>query len=108
MMEWMETRKDIHFSAYDTAFKLELIIKAHGLKQAEEYFEQLRSSVSLKAAYLPLLRGYVKGRLVQEAEAFMEKLNELGFLVTPHPFNEMMKLYDQNQQYNERCEEGVP
>lgn len=100
MMEWMETRKDVHFSAEDTALKLELIIKNHGLKRAEEYFEQLRSSsVSLKAAYLPLLRGYVKGRLVKEAEALMEKLNELGFLVTPHPFNEMMKLYEATRQY---------
>ncbi|KAJ0253123.1 Pentatricopeptide repeat-containing protein [Hirschfeldia incana] len=100
MMEWMEgNRKDIHFSADDTALKLELIIKAHGLKQAEEYFDQLQSSVSLKAAYLPLLRGYVKGRLVKEAESLMEKLNGFGFLVTPHPFNEMMKLYEATQQY---------
>ncbi|KAF8053977.1 hypothetical protein N665_1358s0012 [Sinapis alba] len=102
MMEWMETRKDVHFSAYDIALKVELIIKSHGLKQAEEYFEQLQSSDSLKvakSAYLPLLRAYVKGRLVQEAEALMEKLNVLGFLVTPHPFNEMMKLYEATHQY---------
>ncbi|WZZ36778.1 hypothetical protein YC2023_020179 [Brassica napus] len=31
---------------------------------------------------------------VQEGESLMEKLNGLGFLVTPHPFNEMMKLYE--------------
>ncbi|KAF3562428.1 hypothetical protein DY000_02011224 [Brassica cretica] len=100
MMEWVETRKDVNFSAYDTALKLELIIKARGFKQAEEYFEHLQSSVSAaRSAYLPLLRGYVKGRLVQEAEALMERLNVLGFLVTPHPFNEMMKLYEATRQY---------
>ncbi|KAL0692384.1 hypothetical protein Bca4012_059564 [Brassica carinata] len=98
MMEWMETQKDVHFSTYDTALRLELIIKTHGLKEAEVYFEQLSVKLA-KAAYLPLLRGYVKSKLVQEAEAFMEKLNGLGFLVTPHPFNEMMKLYEATHQY---------
>ncbi|XP_009129864.1 pentatricopeptide repeat-containing protein At5g27460 isoform X1 [Brassica rapa] len=98
MMEWMETQKDVHFSAYDTCLRLELIIKSHGLKQAEEYFEKLSLKAS-KASYLPLLRGYVRDKLVLEAESLMEKLNGLGFLVTPHPFNEMMKLYEATHQY---------
>ncbi|KAL1214902.1 Pentatricopeptide repeat-containing protein [Cardamine amara subsp. amara] len=102
MMKWMENQKDVQLSAYDIALRLELIIKTHGLKEAEEYFEQLlHSSASLKvakSAYLPLLRAYVKNKLVHEAEALMEKLNGLGFLVTPHPFNEMMKLYESTYQ----------
>ncbi|XP_010421607.2 PREDICTED: pentatricopeptide repeat-containing protein At5g27460-like [Camelina sativa] len=104
MMEWMEeNQKDVQLSAYDIALKLELIIRAHGLKQAEEYFEQLLdtcvSSRVAKSAYLPLLRAYVKRKMVKEAEALMEKLNRLGFLVTPHPFNEMMKLYEASYQF---------
>lgn len=103
MMEWMENQKYVQLSACDIALRLELIIKTHGLKEAEEYFEQLlHSSVSLrvaKSAYLPLLRAHVKKKLVKEAEALMEKLNGLGFLVTPHPFNEMMKLYEATGQY---------
>lgn len=103
MTEWMETQKDFQLSAYDHALRLELIIKNHGLKDAEEYFEQLQSSSAslkvAKSAYLPLLRAYVKEKLVKEAEALMEKLNGLGFLVTPHPFNEMMKLYETTHQY---------
>lgn len=100
MMEWMDTQKDV---TYDPALRLELIIKNHGLKDAEEYFEQLLTSSSsmrvAKSAYLPLLRAYVKRKLVKEAEALMEKLNGLGFLVNPHPFNEMMKLYETTYQY---------
>ncbi|CAN8265360.1 unnamed protein product [Cochlearia groenlandica] len=103
MMEWMETRKGVELSGYDTTLKLELIIENHGLKEAEEYFEKLlQGSASLKvakSAYLPLLRAYVKKKMVQEAEAFMENLNVSGFLVTPHPFNEMMKLYESTCQY---------
>ncbi|KAG2284038.1 hypothetical protein Bca52824_055258 [Brassica carinata] len=98
MMEWMETQKEVHFSADDTCLRLELIIKSHGLHKAEEYFEKLSVKLA-KASYLPLLRGYVKSKLVQEGESLMEKLNGLGFLVTPHPFNEMMKLYEATRQY---------
>ncbi|CAE6124103.1 unnamed protein product [Arabidopsis arenosa] len=103
MMEWMENQKEIQLSVYDISLRLELIIKTHGLKQAEEYFEKLlNSSVLLrvaKSAFLPLLRAYVKKKMVKEGEVFMEKLNGLGFLVTPHPFNEMMKLYEASGQY---------
>ncbi|KAF2599654.1 hypothetical protein F2Q68_00012147 [Brassica cretica] len=98
MMEWMETQKEVHFSADDTCLRLELIIKSHGLHKAAEYFEKLSVKLA-KASYLPLLRGYVKSKLVQEGESLMEKLNGLGFLVTPHPFNEMMKLYEATRQY---------
>ncbi|EOA22776.1 hypothetical protein CARUB_v10003493mg [Capsella rubella] len=104
MMERMEeNQKDVQFSDYDIALRLEMIIKTHGLKQGEEYFERLLdSSVSMrvaKSAYLPLLRAYVKKKMVKEGEALMEKLNGLGFLVTPHPFNEIMKLYEASYQY---------
>jgi len=39
MLKWMENQKDIQFRVYDIALRLDLIIKTHGLKQAEEYFE---------------------------------------------------------------------
>ncbi|KAF8097965.1 LOW QUALITY PROTEIN: hypothetical protein N665_0278s0026 [Sinapis alba] len=64
-----------------------------------ELNRKLPEPETTKASYLPLLRGYVKSKLLQEAEAFMKKLNGLGLLVTPHPFSEMMKLYEATQQY---------
>ncbi|XP_010522989.1 PREDICTED: pentatricopeptide repeat-containing protein At5g27460 [Tarenaya hassleriana] len=97
MMEWMEeTLKGVQVSSYDHALRMESIIKVRGLKKAEEYFDQLHETAPLKvvkAAYLPLLRAYVKEKFVHESEALMKKLNGLGLLVDPHPFNEMMKLY---------------
>lgn len=53
----------------------------------------LTESAAKKAAYLPLLRGYVRDRDTSKAETFMVKLYELGLVVSPHPYNEMMKLY---------------
>lgn len=80
-------------SPADHAIKLELIIKLHNLAEAEEYFSHLPNTASRKAACLPLLHGYVQERDTEKAEALMEKLNELGLIVSTQPFNEMMKLY---------------
>lgn len=89
----METRNSFRMSPADHALKLELIIREHGLRDAEEYFTRLPNTASQKAACIPLLHGYVEKRDTEKAEILMAKLNELGLILTPHPFNEMMKLY---------------
>lgn len=89
----MEAQNRFQMSAADHAIRLELIIKIQSLAEAEEYFEHLPNSSSRKAACLPLLHAYVKERAIEKAEALMLKLNDLGLTVSPHPFNEMMKLY---------------
>ena len=86
-------------SAVDHAMRLELTIKVHTVGEAEEYFENLPDTVSKKAACLPLLHSYVKERSTEKAEAFMQKMNSLGLIVNPQPFNEMMKLYIATSQH---------
>ncbi|KAL5074898.1 hypothetical protein RYX36_013882 [Vicia faba] len=93
VLKWMETQKPFRLNPADHAMKVELIIKNYGLMEAEEYFMSIDDSAGKKAAYLPLLRGYVRDRDTSKAETFMEKLYELGLVVNPHPYNEMMKLY---------------
>ena len=93
ILTWMETQNGFRMSPVDHAVKLESIIRLHGLRVAEEYFKCLPNTASRKAACLPLLHAYVEQRDTEKAEVLMYKLNELGLLVTPHPFNEMMKLY---------------
>jgi hypothetical protein len=61
--------------------------------EAEGYFTSIPDSPGKKFAYLPLLRGYVRDRDTCKAETFMAKLYDLGLVVNPHPYNEMMKLY---------------
>ncbi|WMV10993.1 hypothetical protein MTR67_004378 [Solanum verrucosum] len=99
ILNWMETRHSSQMSPYDYARKQELTVKEHGRIEAERYFESLTSTVSLKAASLPLLRCYVEERSTEKAEAFMLKISKLGLALSPHPFNEMMKLYKATSQY---------
>ena len=77
----------------DYAMKLELIIENYDLMEAEEYFMNLPDSAAKKAACLTLLSVYIRVRDTNKAETFMVKLYELGLVLSPHPFNEMMKLY---------------
>ncbi|KAF9608216.1 hypothetical protein IFM89_008171 [Coptis chinensis] len=86
-------------STADHAILLELIIKVRSLAEAEEYFENIPDSSSQKAACIPLLQSYVKERETGKAEALMLKMQALGYTVNPHPFNEMMKLYDATGQF---------
>ncbi|XP_057425139.1 pentatricopeptide repeat-containing protein At5g27460 [Lotus japonicus] len=93
ILKWMENQKNLRTIPDDHAMKLELIIETYGITEAEEYFRNLPDSAAKKAACLPLLRGYVRDRDSRKAETFMVKLYELGLVVSPHLYNEMMKLY---------------
>ncbi|KAF7139927.1 hypothetical protein RHSIM_Rhsim06G0075400 [Rhododendron simsii] len=90
---WMEDRYGNRISAADHAIRLELTIKVHNLRQGEEYFATIPNRALQKAACLTLLHSYVKEKASEKAEALMIKMNSLGLTVSPHPFNEMMKLY---------------
>ncbi|KAG2698832.1 hypothetical protein I3760_07G167100 [Carya illinoinensis] len=93
ILTWIETQNSFRMSPADHAVKVDLIIKVHGLREAEDYFTRLTETASRKASCLPLLQCYVKERDTEKAELLMVKLNELGLIVSPHAFNEMMKLY---------------
>lgn len=100
ILTWMETQNGTRMSATDHAIRLELIIKVRNITEAEEYLDSISNSASRKAACLPLLHGYVKERAMDKAEALMKRLSGFGLIVSPHPFNEMMKLYMATSQYD--------
>lgn len=93
VLNWMQDNDRTRLLATDHAMRLELLIKTHNLKEAEECFENLPDTVSKKVACLPLLHSYVKERATKKAETFILKMNRLGLIVSSHPYNEMMKLY---------------
>ncbi|XP_061371727.1 pentatricopeptide repeat-containing protein At5g27460 isoform X3 [Gastrolobium bilobum] len=93
VLKWMENQKNFCIIPADHAMKMELIIKNYSLTEAKEYFMTIPDSAAKKAACLPLLRSYVRDRDSSKAETFMVELYELGLVVSPHPYNEMMKLY---------------
>lgn len=99
VLKWMETQSSFWMSPADCGLRMELTIRVEGLVAAEEYFMHLPNTVARKASYHHLLRGYVKERDTEKAEALMVKLSGLGLIVSPHPCNEMMKLYMATSQF---------
>ncbi|CAK7347210.1 unnamed protein product [Dovyalis caffra] len=100
ILQWMEHQNNFRITPRHHALMMELIVKVDGLNKAEEYFERISDSGSRKVASLPLLHGYVKERDIGKAETFMIELNSSGLIVTPHPYNEMMKLYMATSEYD--------
>ncbi|XP_062221701.1 pentatricopeptide repeat-containing protein At5g27460 [Phragmites australis] len=99
IFSWMDSCNSLELSSWDHAARLDLIAKAHGTSQAEEYYKQLQSAGAKRAASFPLLHCYVTERNAQKAETFMAELQSCGLPVDPHSFNEMMKLYVATCQY---------
>ncbi|KAL5558560.1 hypothetical protein UlMin_034771 [Ulmus minor] len=99
IVNWIENQSRFRMFQANHSIKMELIIKVYGLVEAEEYFENISDTASRKAAFFPLLRGYVKEREVEKAEALMVKLSDWGLIVSVHPYNEMMKLYNATSQF---------
>ncbi|XP_020580922.1 pentatricopeptide repeat-containing protein At5g27460 [Phalaenopsis equestris] len=96
---WLDSQSSFQASAADQAAKLDLIIKVDSLANAELYFEQISNTASQKVASLPLLHFYVKQKELTKAEALLTKLCSLSFIVNPHHFNEIMKLYAATGQF---------
>ncbi|XP_008806388.3 pentatricopeptide repeat-containing protein At5g27460-like [Phoenix dactylifera] len=99
ILTWMDSWDNFQPSSADHAARLEMITKVHSIAEAELYFEKLSDSASRRVASFPLLHHYVKERNLEKAEALMSMLLNLGLVVDPHPFNEMMKLYVATGQY---------
>ncbi|XP_050377278.1 pentatricopeptide repeat-containing protein At5g27460 [Argentina anserina] len=99
VIKCIETQSNYRMSPVDHVIRLQLIIKVNGMLEAEEYFEQLTDAALRKAACVALLHGYVVERDVEKAEALMQKLGGLGLVVSPHLYNEMMKLYMATAQF---------
>lgn len=99
VLMWMEAQGRFQISAYDHAIRVNLTIKVHTLRDAEEYFASVPNTTSQKVAFLPLLNAYVRGRATEKAEALMMKMSGLGLVVSPHPYNSMMNLYFATSQF---------
>ncbi|KAL2339971.1 hypothetical protein Fmac_007911 [Flemingia macrophylla] len=99
VFKWIENQKNFHMTPADHTMKLKSIVENYGLMEAEEYFMNLPDSAAKKAACLILLRGYIRDRDTSKAENFMVKLYELGLVLSPHLYNEMMKLYLATHEY---------
>ncbi|CAK7349797.1 unnamed protein product [Dovyalis caffra] len=96
--QWMGDKRDYEQSPGDFAVRLDLISKVHGLEQAEEYYNSIPDHLRGSQVYGALLNCYAHKRHLEQAEATMQKMRELG-LVRTLACNVMLSLYSQLGKY---------
>ncbi|KAH7836515.1 hypothetical protein Vadar_002302 [Vaccinium darrowii] len=91
--QWMTDKRYIPLSQVDVASRLRLILRVHGLEQAEKYFNNLPQQLKGFEVYTALLRCYASEKSLEKAESVMQKLRDMGFARTPWCYNILLNLY---------------
>ncbi|KAJ0812163.1 putative tetratricopeptide-like helical domain superfamily [Helianthus annuus] len=114
LSEWMANRKGSKLTAPSAAIHLDLLSKAQGVEQAEQYFNSLPDDVKKLQVYSALLNCYAATKSVEKAEATEEKMKQSGMMTTLS-YNSMLNLYKKIGDYEkldkihqEMLEMGVP
>ncbi|KAK9921563.1 hypothetical protein M0R45_030068 [Rubus argutus] len=94
---WMSDKRYFELSPSDVAVRLDLIAKVHGLEQAESYFNNIPKPLKVLGVYLALLNCYADAKLVEKAEATMQKIRDLGLARTSLAYNNLLNLYQQTR-----------
>ncbi|KAJ6758091.1 hypothetical protein OIU74_027222 [Salix koriyanagi] len=76
--QWMSDQRGHNLSPGDVAVRLDLISKVHGLEQAVTYFNSVPESLRGLEVYGALLNCYAHYKRLEEAEATMRKMREMG------------------------------
>ena len=92
IMKWMEYRQ-ITFSTTDFALYLDLVSLTDGMAAAESYFNGLPPRAQNRFTYGVLLNCYCRNLMEDKALAFFETMNQLNYVTSDLPFNNLMCLY---------------
>lgn len=87
-------------SASDVAIQLDLFSRVHGVSRAEGFFLNLTDDLKDKRTYGALLNAYVHSRSKEKAESLLEVMRSKMYLIHSLPFNLMMTLYLNLQEYD--------
>lgn len=79
----------------DVAARLNLILKVHGLKQVEIYFDNISKQLKGIQVYTALLNCYANEKSVEKAEMLMQKMRDIGYAKSSLCYNILMNLYKQ-------------
>ncbi|WCJ34110.1 Tetratricopeptide repeat (TPR)-like superfamily protein [Euphorbia peplus] len=90
---WMTDKRYYYPTSSDVAIRLGLISNAQGIKQAEKFFDSLSQKLNVVNVYGALLNCYATAKCVEKAEALMQKMNDLGFVMQTLNCNSMLTLY---------------
>ncbi|KAF5810299.1 putative tetratricopeptide-like helical domain superfamily [Helianthus annuus] len=92
LSEWMANRKGSKLTAPGAAIHLDLLSKAQGVEQAEQYFNSLPDDVKKLQVYSALFNSYAATKSVEKAEATAEKMKQ-SRMMTTLSYNFILILY---------------
>ncbi|KAM1109329.1 hypothetical protein EV1_008840 [Malus domestica] len=93
---WVSDKRYFELTIPDVAIRLDLIGKVHGIKQAEDYFNNIPKQLKGRDVYCALLNVFAHAKLVEKAEEIMQTMRDLGFARTPLSYNILLNLYYQS------------
>ncbi|KAL5730301.1 hypothetical protein ACHQM5_003140 [Ranunculus cassubicifolius] len=96
--QWMTDQRYFDLNASDVAVRLKLIYNVHGLEHTEKYFNNLSINFKVVETYGALLDCYAREKLVDKAEAILQEMNTMGFVISSFPYNSLISLYAQTGQ----------
>ncbi|KAK4791895.1 hypothetical protein SAY86_022330 [Trapa natans] len=103
LMEWMTEHLDFKLKSSDIAIELDLIGKVRGLEEVEKYFEKIPEKSRDYKIYGSLLSCYAHDKSMEQAEAIMQKMRQLGFAKLLS-YNVMLSLYSKTKQFDKMDE----
>lgn len=82
-------------SSADTALRMNLIWRIHGIGEVENYFNNCSSKLERYQVYMALLNCYANEKAVEKAEETFQMMMDNKMVRTPMGYNITMNLYNQ-------------
>ncbi|OMO82109.1 hypothetical protein COLO4_23216 [Corchorus olitorius] len=92
IMDWMGMQ-NVQYNHKDHAIRIDLIAKAKGIEEAENYFNSLPPIAKTQSTYGSLFSCYCIAFKKDEAQAFFEKMDDLKFVNNDLPLSNLMSMF---------------
>ncbi|XP_073043168.1 pentatricopeptide repeat-containing protein At1g80270, mitochondrial-like [Primulina eburnea] len=93
LSEWLESTKHLDFLERDYASHVDLIAKASGIFQADDYINKIPESFRGEQVYRTFLANCVATTHVKKSEEVFNKMKDLKFSLTTFTCNQLLILY---------------
>ncbi|WOK92721.1 hypothetical protein Cni_G01412 [Canna indica] len=93
VMEWVVRERPYKISELDYSYLLEFTIKLHGISQGESLFLRIPHNYQNDLLYNNLVLGCLDKGLIRLSLAYMRKMRELNFPISPYVYNRLILLH---------------
>ncbi|RWW20875.1 hypothetical protein GW17_00014994 [Ensete ventricosum] len=93
VMEWVVRERPYKLSELDYSYLLEFTTKIHGISQAESLFLRIPHNYQNVLLYNNLVMACLDKGLIRLSLAYMRKMRELDFSISPYVYNRLILLH---------------